>query len=81
MRHVHVCLFSVPSYTDRILWKPCPEIGLLEYGSVDAIKTSDHRPVFATFQVKVTQRDDNAEGKLKKFVMGTNFGSRACAIQ
>jgi hypothetical protein len=44
----------VPSWTDRVLWKPRPEIRLLEYTSVPSIRTSDHRPVRAAFAVTVS---------------------------
>jgi phosphatidylinositol-bisphosphatase len=69
----------IPSYTDRILWKASDAIALLQYGSVDAIKTSDHRPVFATFKVKIVQRT-NPDVKLKKTVRGTTSGSKACVV-
>jgi hypothetical protein len=68
----------IPSYTDRILWKPSCNIELLEYDSVDAVKSSDHRPVFATFKVKVLQRAHDDESKLQKY---DQSGSKACAIQ
>ncbi|NXJ37669.1 SHIP2 phosphatase, partial [Ciconia maguari] len=38
---------NVPSWCDRILWK-------YSYGCTDDIVTSDHSPVFATFEVGVT---------------------------
>ena len=71
----------IPSYTDRILWKPTPSIQCLRYDSVESVRTSDHRPVFATFNVKIKQRAEKDDGKLKKFVMGTSSGSKACVIQ
>uniref|UniRef100_A0A3B3UK49 phosphatidylinositol-3,4,5-trisphosphate 5-phosphatase n=1 Tax=Poecilia latipinna TaxID=48699 RepID=A0A3B3UK49_9TELE len=47
---------NVPSWCDRILWKSYPEthITCTAYGCTDDIFTSDHSPVFATFQVGVT---------------------------
>ncbi|XP_020779042.1 inositol polyphosphate phosphatase-like 1b [Boleophthalmus pectinirostris] len=47
---------NVPSWCDRILWKSYPEtyINCTAYGCTDDIFTSDHSPVFATFQVGVT---------------------------
>jgi len=48
-------LGRVPSWCDRVLYKSLP--GDVEniiqgaYGSVDEIQTSDHHPVFATFQI------------------------------
>ncbi|XP_072293210.1 inositol polyphosphate phosphatase-like 1b isoform X2 [Eucyclogobius newberryi] len=47
---------NVPSWCDRILWKSYPEtyITCTAYGCTDDIFSSDHSPVFATFQVGVT---------------------------
>ncbi|XP_028315920.1 inositol polyphosphate phosphatase-like 1b [Gouania willdenowi] len=47
---------NVPSWCDRILWKSYPETHNIctAYGCTDDIFTSDHSPVFATFQVGVT---------------------------
>ncbi|XP_047440673.1 inositol polyphosphate phosphatase-like 1b [Mugil cephalus] len=49
---------NVPSWCDRILWRSYPETHILctAYGCTDDIFTSDHSPVFATFQVGVTSR-------------------------
>lgn len=46
---------NVPSWCDRILWKSYPETYNIctAYGCTDDIFTSDHSPVFATFQVGV----------------------------
>ncbi|XP_076595037.1 inositol polyphosphate phosphatase-like 1b [Chaetodon auriga] len=49
---------NVPSWCDRILWKSYPEMHNMctSYGCTDDIFTSDHSPVFATFQVGVTSQ-------------------------
>ncbi|OXB62674.1 hypothetical protein ASZ78_006493 [Callipepla squamata] len=49
---------NVPSWCDRILWKSLPETHLVcsSYGCTDDIVTSDHSPVFATFEVGVTSQ-------------------------
>ncbi|XP_029020280.1 inositol polyphosphate phosphatase-like 1b isoform X2 [Betta splendens] len=49
---------NVPSWCDRILWKSYPEAHIVctAYGCTDDIFTSDHSPVFATFQVGVTSQ-------------------------
>jgi hypothetical protein len=39
----------VPAWTDRVLYMGSLE--LLEYASVPSAKTSDHRPVYATFRL------------------------------
>jgi len=43
----------VPSWTDRILWRRDPHIKSLAYDSVPCLQCSDHRPVFAQFEVMV----------------------------
>lgn len=46
----------VPAWTDRILWKTegaGSEVRLLRYASVPECRISDHRPVVATFEVKL----------------------------
>ncbi|XP_061900295.1 inositol polyphosphate phosphatase-like 1b isoform X2 [Entelurus aequoreus] len=49
---------NVPSWCDRILWKSYPDTHVLctAYGCTDDIFTSDHSPVFSTFQVGVTSQ-------------------------
>ncbi|NWX03029.1 SHIP2 phosphatase, partial [Caloenas nicobarica] len=49
---------NVPSWCDRILWKSHPETYVVcnSYGCTDDIVTSDHSPVFATFEVGVTSQ-------------------------
>ncbi|XP_019391783.1 PREDICTED: phosphatidylinositol 3,4,5-trisphosphate 5-phosphatase 2 [Crocodylus porosus] len=46
---------NVPSWCDRILWKSHPETHMIcnAYGCTNDIVTSDHSPVFATFEVGV----------------------------
>lgn len=50
-----------PSYTDRILFKnrQANDIKAVKYNSCSSIKTSDHRPVVAVFQVKLRPGRDN----------------------
>ncbi|XP_027622069.1 72 kDa inositol polyphosphate 5-phosphatase [Tupaia chinensis] len=58
-----------PSYTDRVLYKSrhkgdiCP----LKYASCPGIKTSDHRPVYGLFRVKVRPGRDNIPLAAGKF--------------
>lgn len=58
-----------PSYTDRVLYRSrhkgdiCPVI----YSSCPGIKTSDHRPVFGLFRVKVRPGRDNIPLAAGKF--------------
>jgi len=43
----------VPSWTDRILFKSDPTTQVLSYCSAPSIRTSDHRPVYATFKSRI----------------------------
>jgi hypothetical protein len=43
----------VPAWTDRILYSASPSIKLLSYASINDIKTSDHRPVYASLECDV----------------------------
>ncbi|NXP48525.1 INP5E phosphatase, partial [Heliornis fulica] len=50
-----------PSYTDRVVYRSRyrDDIHALKYSSCPVIKTSDHRPVFALFRVKLRPGRDN----------------------
>ncbi|XP_025905272.1 72 kDa inositol polyphosphate 5-phosphatase [Nothoprocta perdicaria] len=50
-----------PSYTDRVVYRSRhkDDIHAVKYSSCPGIKTSDHRPVFALFRVKVRPGRDN----------------------
>ncbi|KAM9319728.1 phosphatidylinositol 3,4,5-trisphosphate 5-phosphatase 2 [Gastrophryne carolinensis] len=58
---------NVPSWCDRILWKSYPETHIIcnSYGCTDDIMTSDHSPVFASFEVGVTSQFVSKKGLLK----------------
>lgn len=43
----------VPAYTDRILWKTNPGVTALAYDSIKSFLGSDHRPIFAQFELEV----------------------------
>ncbi|XP_066266915.1 phosphatidylinositol 3,4,5-trisphosphate 5-phosphatase 2-like isoform X1 [Branchiostoma lanceolatum] len=47
---------NVPSWCDRVLWRSFPDtyITSLSYGCTEDIVTSDHSPVFASFDVGIT---------------------------
>ena len=40
----------IPAWTDRVLYKPNSSIELLSYASAGSVRSSDHRPVFASFR-------------------------------
>ncbi|NXU59282.1 INP5E phosphatase, partial [Turnix velox] len=50
-----------PSYTDRVVFRSRygDDIHTIKYSSCPVIKTSDHRPVFALFRVKLRPGRDN----------------------
>ena len=56
----------VPSWTDRILYKPCAEITPREYNSTRTIRTSDHRPVYATFVVGFLRSKEQGDAVAEK---------------
>ena len=51
----------VPSYTDRILYKhqKTTEVKSLHYNSVQEVVTSDHKPVWGMWEVKIRPGKDN----------------------
>lgn len=66
-----------PSYTDRVLYRSRhrDDICALTYASCPGIRTSDHRPVYGLFRVKVRPGRDNiplAAGKFDRelYLMG-----------
>nr|XP_006120859.1 72 kDa inositol polyphosphate 5-phosphatase isoform X1 [Pelodiscus sinensis] len=50
-----------PSYTDRVMYRSRhkDDIQAVKYSSCSAIRTSDHRPVYGLFRVKVRPGRDN----------------------
>merc|ERR1712151_855249 len=54
----------VPSWTDRILWKRNELVRPLRYDAIQTLQYSDHRPVFAQFEVTVNL--DNWTGPVPK---------------
>ncbi|GCC22150.1 hypothetical protein chiPu_0000535 [Chiloscyllium punctatum] len=55
---------NVPSWCDRVLWKSYPETynQCTSYGCTDDIMTSDHSPVFSTFEIGVTSQFVSKKG-------------------
>ncbi|KAG8538153.1 hypothetical protein GDO81_023212 [Engystomops pustulosus] len=50
-----------PSYTDRVVYKSRNkgDIRVLKYASCSLLRTSDHRPVFGLFEVRIRPGRDN----------------------
>ncbi|CAE8706480.1 unnamed protein product [Polarella glacialis] len=69
----------VPSWTDRILWKRTGDdcIRSLSYGSVQSCQVSDHKPIFAQFEVSVNL--DKWEGPAEAALQRRT--SSVCAMQ
>ncbi|XP_056132102.1 phosphatidylinositol 3,4,5-trisphosphate 5-phosphatase 1 isoform X2 [Lampris incognitus] len=66
--------YNLPSWCDRVLWKSYPLVHVVcqSYGCTNDIMTSDHSPVFATFEVGVasqfvSKQDPNtsSQGQIK----------------
>jgi len=55
----------VPAWTDRILYRG-QGLKELEYCSVDTLRASDHRPVYATFRLQVRIVDEAKREKLAR---------------
>ncbi|GAB0497030.1 hypothetical protein MMPV_008353 [Pyropia vietnamensis] len=67
----------VPSYCDRVLWHSLPvhrkHAVLLEYNAVPSINTSDHKPVYAVFELTVPR-------PLTKYPLPPPLSSIKCTI-
>jgi len=67
----------VPSYCDRVLWHSLPvhrkHAVLLEYSAVPSINTSDHKPVYAVFELVVPR-------PLTKYPLPPPLSSIKCTI-
>ncbi|XP_055597447.1 inositol polyphosphate 5-phosphatase OCRL [Uranotaenia lowii] len=59
-----------PAWCDRILWKG-PRIDLLKYDSVMQLRKSDHKPVFAVFNVNIETKDEEKFKKVHEEVLKT----------
>ncbi|XP_039247097.1 phosphatidylinositol 3,4,5-trisphosphate 5-phosphatase 1 isoform X2 [Pipra filicauda] len=57
--------YNLPSWCDRVLWKSYPLVHVVcqSYGCTTDIMTSDHSPVFATFEVGVTSQFVSKNGQ------------------
>ena len=42
-----------PAWTDRVVWRGSEHVRCLNYSRVDALRTSDHRPVVASLELSV----------------------------
>lgn len=67
----------IPSWTDRVVYLPRREIQLREYDSVREIRTSDHRPVYASFDMCYLPVDSLG----LKDKQSSRDGTSVCSIQ
>ena len=50
---------KLPSWTDRILWKSTnTKVNLVQYSCINTMTISDHKPVYALFDVDVKKIDE-----------------------
>lgn len=57
----------VPSWTDRVLYRSLHDATMVlkRYDSIDSIRTSDHRPVVAVFEVELEEATSDGEDESK----------------
>ena len=56
---------KLPSWTDRILYKSLnAKITLIQYSCINTITISDHKPVYALFDVEIKKIDENKYNKI-----------------
>ena len=56
---------KLPSWTDRILFKSLnAKINLIQYSCINTITISDHKPVYALFDVEIKKIDENKYNKI-----------------
>ncbi|CAH2315608.1 phosphatidylinositol 3,4,5-trisphosphate 5-phosphatase 2 [Pelobates cultripes] len=74
-----------PSWSDRILWTSYPDtdVKCSSYGCTDDIVTSDHSPVFATFDIGLNSQVQKGLSCTLRFqsievIIKTHHRSRAC---
>eukprot|EP00826_Nyctotherus_ovalis_P035986 TRINITY_DN3144_c0_g4_i1.p2 TRINITY_DN3144_c0_g4~~TRINITY_DN3144_c0_g4_i1.p2 ORF type:complete len:261 (+),score=86.73 TRINITY_DN3144_c0_g4_i1:1169-1951(+) len=65
-----------PAWCDRILWKQSEEITCRAYSSCMQISSSDHKPLYGIYGVKITQLNNEAKEKVKESVVMSIFQER-----
>jgi len=69
----------VPSWTDRILYKSTPQVELISYFAAQEVRSSDHRPVYASFQCKIDCISDLDE-RSSNITLSSESRSEVCVI-
>uniref|UniRef100_A0A7S3PZ34 Inositol polyphosphate-related phosphatase domain-containing protein n=2 Tax=Chaetoceros debilis TaxID=122233 RepID=A0A7S3PZ34_9STRA len=70
----------IPAWTDRILYKSSPRIELLSYCSSTGVRTSDHRPVYASFQTSIEIDSNCLDGTINRRLLRSESKSEVCVI-
>lgn len=73
----------VPAWTDRILYSTSPSLKLLSYASINEIKNSDHRPVYASFECGISLEESHASSKssfIRSVFLRSESKRNLCAI-
>ncbi len=61
----NVAKIKLPSWTDRILWRAVnTNIKLIQYSCINTITISDHKPVYALFDIEVKNIDEKKFNKI-----------------
>jgi len=68
-----------PSWTDRILYKKDSEVDMISYFCAQEVRTSDHRPVYASFRCKIGEEVDE-EPLMGSEVLRCESRSEVCVI-
>ena len=69
----------IPAWTDRILYKPNSSIQLLSYASSDSVRSSDHRPVGASFQCSL-DLEEKGSRDVRLPLLRSESKSEVCVI-
>ncbi|CAF0886229.1 unnamed protein product [Brachionus calyciflorus] len=59
---------KLPSWTDRVLWRS-NKCTLIQYASINTLTISDHKPVYALFNLQVKKIDEKKYQKLYENVL------------
>lgn len=69
----------IPAWTDRILYKANPSIQLLSYASASSVRSSDHRPVSASFQCSL-DLEEKGSRDVRLPLLRSESKSEVCVI-
>lgn len=70
----------IPAWTDRILFKENSRIEVLSYCSARNVRTSDHRPVYASFRCSFDVDDTKDPKEVPRELLRSESRSEVCVI-